>query len=314
MKIIVDKDNVRIVNPPVIHKGEYGVHKCEFEFTGEYDGLIKMAVFKFEYQTYKVDVINNVCDIPSEVLAQVGDVDLGLYAFTNDNDKLTLRYSPRPDTITVIKGSYSENGKTPVQVTPSQYELYSVALNEGLNEVKGAGDYAKAVGDQLLEDKANGVFRGDKGDAGSVKFIVVNELPSENIDESAIYMVPAGASDEGNTYAEYIYVNGVWESVGSASVNVDLADYVKNTDYATGQKAGVGLSSSMFGVFRSTTNNYWQIKPASNSEIDNKTDEYKPIVPKTLDYAVKSVGDKYYATEEYVDNKIGDIESALKEV
>ena len=30
--------------------------------------------------------------------------------------------------------------------------------------------------------------KGEKGEAGQIKFIVVNELPSEDIDESAIYM------------------------------------------------------------------------------------------------------------------------------
>ena len=71
---------------------------------------------------------------------------------------------------------------------------------------------------------------GEKGDAGSVKFIIANELPTENIEESAIYMIPSGATTEGNTYEEYIYVNGVWESLGSASVNVDLADYLKKAN------------------------------------------------------------------------------------
>lgn len=65
---------------------------------------------------------------------------------------------------------------------------------------------------------------GETGKAGAVKFIVVNELPSENIDESAIYMKPSENPDEENTYQEYIYVNGTWESVGGGA-SVDLTGY-----------------------------------------------------------------------------------------
>ena len=67
--------------------------------------------------------------------------------------------------------------------------------------------------------------RGETGKAGSVKFIVVNELPTENIEEDAIYMIPSSDPQAENTYQEYIYVNGAWESLGSASVEVDLSNY-----------------------------------------------------------------------------------------
>lgn len=120
----------------------------------------------------------------------------------------------------------------------------------------------------------------------SMKKEIVDTLPAENIDENTIYLVPKTNGSGNDYYDEYLYINGSFEFIGSTQV--DLSQYVRFTDYATGQKAGVGLSSSSFGVFRSTSNNYWTIKKASNSEIDAKTDEYKPIVPSNLDYAVKS--------------------------
>lgn len=68
--------------------------------------------------------------------------------------------------------------------------------------------------------------KGNKGDAGSIKFIVVAELPTENIDESAIYMKPSSNQEENNTYEEFIYADGKWESLGAAQVKVDLEPYV----------------------------------------------------------------------------------------
>ena len=67
--------------------------------------------------------------------------------------------------------------------------------------------------------------KGDKGDAGSIKFVVVAELPTSNIDESAIYMKPSSNQEQNNTYEEFIYADGKWESLGAAQVKVDLEPY-----------------------------------------------------------------------------------------
>ncbi len=160
MLIYVDIDNVKIVDKPTLHKGEYGVHQCNFNFSEGYNGLVKIACFRSECQTYKVDIVNNTCDIPSEVLSRVGNVIVGVYAYSIENDNLLLRYSPVADCLEVVHGSYTDEGKTPEQVTPSQYEIYSKALNDGLNEAKASSAYTKAIGDQLLADKENGIFNG----------------------------------------------------------------------------------------------------------------------------------------------------------
>ena len=133
---------------------------------------------------------------------------------------------------------------------------------------------------------ANGEFKGekgDKGDPGVIKFIPVNTLPEEDIDENAIYMVPTDNANEQNIYEEFIYVNGAWESLGTAQV--DLTDYVKNTDYATTKKAGVVIINPTYGLAANSGTVY--VNKASETDIDNKTTVYRPIVPENLDYAVK---------------------------
>lgn len=88
-----------------------------------------------------------------------------------------------------------------------------------------------------IVDVMNGA-KGDKGDAGKIKFFVVTELPTEDIDDEAIYLLPIEGKT-GDTFEEWIYVNGQWEKLGVPAVEIDLSDYVKNTDYATSNKGGV---------------------------------------------------------------------------
>lgn len=89
--------------------------------------------------------------------------------------------------------------------------------------------------------------KGDKGDAGAIKMQIVDQLPPTGRDDT-IYLVPITPDVTGNNYAEYVYINGQWELLGKIGVQVDLTDYVKNTDYATNEKGGVIKFSTNYGV------------------------------------------------------------------
>lgn len=66
---------------------------------------------------------------------------------------------------------------------------------------------------------------------------VVQTLPTEDISTTTIYLVPKTTAETNDAYDEYIYVSNAWEHIGSTEV--DLTNYVTNTDYATSQKGGV---------------------------------------------------------------------------
>lgn len=83
------------------------------------------------------------------------------------------------------------------------------------------------------------------------------------------------------------------------NVDVDLSEYVKNTDYATNDKHGIIKGDTALGI-RINTSGAAYIDRATEAQIDAKADKFKPIVPSNLEYAVKSVGDGYYATEDAV--------------
>ena len=66
--------------------------------------------------------------------------------------------------------------------------------------------------------------------------LVVNELPTEDISTTTIYLLRNDGSEEGNIFTEYIYVNDEWEVLGSQSI--DLSDYYtcEEVDYLIPKK------------------------------------------------------------------------------
>lgn len=125
--------------------------------------------------------------------------------------------------------------------------------------------------------------KGDKGDAGAVKLLAVNELPMENIQEDAIYLLPTDNSQENNTFHEYVYIDGVWEEIGAVSVEVNLDEYVKNTDFGTSFKAGVVKPSNAFVC---DTDGTLYITEPTRAVMSAKQTRYA-LKCSNIDYAVK---------------------------
>lgn len=78
-------------------------------------------------------------------------------------------------------------------------------------------DFGKFItGDQLAE-----VIKGLE----TLAIRVVESLPLvSEASEKAIYLVPATSTDSGNLFIEYMLINGTWEVIGTAGI--DLTGYV----------------------------------------------------------------------------------------
>lgn len=162
-------------------------------------------------------------------------------------------------------------------------ELERQAYYEEIQRKVNNGEFNGEQGPQGIQGE-----QGPKGDAGSIKFTIVNELPTTNIDENAMYLKKLVDEEEQNKYEEYIYTENGWELVGTAKVEVDLTGYVKNTDLVTNSTPGLAKVGSGYGVWVTNKNELY-VARATNTEIDARKSDYKPIVPANLDYAVKSV-------------------------
>ena len=174
MQILVNTNNVILNKKDTIESGEYNVTPCEFNFTEEYEGLIKTAVFTKGGRSYKMNIVNNTCQIPYEVLETVGVVALGVFAYEEQNEILVLRYSPKPTVFNVTQGSYKENAENSTPPTPTQFEQYEEALEAGLTEVQNVNIDASKSGtiatvtitDRQGTTKTVEIYDGVKGDKG----------------------------------------------------------------------------------------------------------------------------------------------------
>lgn len=157
MKIKVDVNNLTIIEKSDIHKGEYNVNKCIFEFSSEYTkDLIYRAVFSCINGSYYQLILNNECNIPEEILREKDvNIELGVYAYIlNDDNELELRYSPKPTYFRIENGSYKDADKTEVP-SPTDYEKFLNEFNR--NAANKTEDFNKNYEDKIKAYNDNSI-------------------------------------------------------------------------------------------------------------------------------------------------------------
>ena len=242
---------VKLSKTTIGNEGESQQYNLNFTFEDEFvDGQARLE-YQIEGQekqwipleksveSYVLPVLN--------VLTVQGQINMQLVIDENEN------------TMPVFKSNmfylYCNESINAVNKAPEGYELWIEQANAKLNEVENI--------DINIEDSVVTVYRrdgstksedvrgpegpegpvgpqgeqgpegpqgiqgekGERGDAGAVRLLIVNELPTESIDESAIYLVPSENPAEENVFDEYVYANGTWERLSGAGATVDLTGY-----------------------------------------------------------------------------------------
>ena len=141
MIVKVGEHEITIEKTP-INEREVNITKCIFEFDMDVEGMVKDAYFTLNGSSYKKVIFNNECDIPSEVLAKKGEVELGVVVYEVNNDTLVERYNPSPDYFSTWSGSLKDNAHNSEPITPSEMEQYEQELQEGLDAIDEAIDKA----------------------------------------------------------------------------------------------------------------------------------------------------------------------------
>lgn len=124
MQIKVNPHTIELIKDKIVNEGEYNINTCYFEFSEEYNGLSKKAVFTNGENTYSQIISNDECIIPYEVLENEGAIIIGVYGYEISGETLIKRYSPTPVQFYVEKGSYTiaEESEQPSPTVIEQLE------------------------------------------------------------------------------------------------------------------------------------------------------------------------------------------------
>lgn len=90
--------------------------------------------------------------------------------------------------------------------------------------------YTAAEVGATTEQEVNEMIANAIGNIHSFEFVVVNELPTENIKTNVIYLVPKSAAEK-DIYDEYLYIGNNWEKIGNTQAS--LSDYALKSELPT---------------------------------------------------------------------------------
>ena len=131
-------------------------------------------------------------------------------------------------------------------------------------------------------DLTNYVTNTDYATSATAGVIKVNSSYGTDISNSGELKSTIVTSANYSTMEDDAFV-----SKGTLENAITSKGLVNNTDYATSSVGGVVKVASSNGVGVNSSNGNLYLSAATETDVDNKTSVYKPIVPARLDYATK---------------------------
>lgn len=119
--------------------GSVNYYKCRFDFSDEWAGLLKFAVFMKDEKVYTILIEDDICSIPEELLLSPVPVAIGIYG-TKEGDEV-FRISTDFSHIVITEGAYRE-GTTPSIPEKDEWEIYFARAAE--EATKAATDAIRA--------------------------------------------------------------------------------------------------------------------------------------------------------------------------
>lgn len=243
---------------------------------------------------YNANAINGVCNDFIRDLNNIGKaIPTQTSQLTNNSGYITnavtnlVNYTDNTNLAYILsaKQDSTDNGLNTTNKTISGAinEINSIA--KGANQAIGFDTYEAMVSG--LNGASNAVYR--LGQSIYITTLGIPDLWVSSVEETAVMYEYTSDADFIATLGLNGFVQvGYYKLSALETQKVDLTNYVKNTDYATASTVGLVKANGSSGITVNSAGNISTVK-ATESDIDTKTNNYKPIVSSNLDYAVKSV-------------------------
>ena len=309
-------------------ENDYNSTKLNFKFDID-ERIVLKILYPDGTIAYVNDIVNNEYVFQEGLLSQDGEYQMELAAYDGTGrltNYETMAFYVRPelvstdeivepdDRVPILDNLINEVENLDLDATKSDDiatitikkkdgTIKTVEIRDGIDGIGLNYNWVSTSLGIKREDEQEYQYvnlKGDKGDAGAIKMVIVNELPQTGSDDT-IYLVPNDDPETGNNYDEYVYINNAWEKLGGIQVEVDLTDYVKNTDYATDSTGGVVKSNNYYnglvsnaGTLYCSVNTYQGYQSKDNASFISKGTLENVITGKGLvsniDYASSNVG------------------------
>ena len=200
----VTKDKVSIKQDDTLNRGEYNVTKCKFLFSKEYDGLVKEAIFFIEEKNIGILLDeNDECNIPQEAFKFRGNIEIGLYAYYTNNNKLEKRYSPSRTTKVISDGSYTSEIDNTEEITPTDKEQMNSIIKNNVEEIKrlSTNKVDKVDGYNLSENNFSNIYKKkldgieQNAQVNKIEKIFINDDEMPIVDKKINITIPTKLTD-----------------------------------------------------------------------------------------------------------------------
>lgn len=149
---VYDQSCIAIPKSPLV-AGTAEKHTAEFQFTNNWDGLEKIAVFEASEGIRRVmEIIDNKCDVPWEMLSRPGFLKVGVIGVHEDT-RLPTIWSPPMRIIPGAVSTHSPSGgysKSFLEATLEACRAILAKVNEGALDVGVALQECREILDRIL--------------------------------------------------------------------------------------------------------------------------------------------------------------------
>lgn len=177
-------------------------------------------------------------------------------SWDSKQDVLTFDDNPTPDSDNPVKSSGINRQLGNVfnslnSLINSQVEGLRGQMSGMYNSLDNSKQDKFTVGDglELVNNTLNVVLDTDI-------FVIVQSLPTTDISDNKIYLVPSTTQGQDNIYTEYVHKNGAWEKIGEYKADIDLTPYLTKNEasstYAT--KAQIPTVPTKVSAFENDSN------------------------------------------------------------